>query len=61
MQECPSVRFGTPRQTAHYLERSIHGVTVFVPHTMRDDLELTVSLQRLFFLKRLVLDGWRVL
>jgi hypothetical protein len=34
---------------------------VFVPHTLRNDLELTVGLQSLFFLKRLVLDGWRVL
>jgi hypothetical protein len=32
-----------------------------VPHTMRDDLELTVSLRALPFWKRLVLDGWRVL
>jgi hypothetical protein len=32
-----------------------------VPHTVRDDLELTVSLWSLPFWKRLVLDGWRVL
>jgi hypothetical protein len=34
---------------------------VYVPHALRDDLDLTIAVSSFLFWNWMVLDGWRVL
>jgi hypothetical protein len=58
VQECPTVRFGRPRNMSHYDETTIQDVTVFVPHRLPNHFPLTITVSNFFSIKRLVLEGW---
>ena len=59
-QECPVVRFGEPRNMRDYEKKIIHDVTIFVPSRLRE-IPLTITVSSFLGLKRLVVDGWRLL
>lgn len=58
LQECPTVRFGEPRDQAHYEKKVIQGTTVFVPKNI-SEIPLTISLSSFIGIRRLVIEGWR--
>ncbi len=61
IQECPPVRMGKPQDPARYVQRTVEGVTVFVPRGFPDETPLTIELGRYLWMKRLVLKGWRLI
>ncbi|HMK43400.1 MAG TPA: CC/Se motif family (seleno)protein [Dissulfurispiraceae bacterium] len=58
LQECPSVRFGTPRDPENYEQRALSGIAVFVPHRLPETLPLTIAVNVFFGFRRLVVEGW---
>lgn len=58
LQECPTVRFGTPRDPENYEKRQIEDATIFVPARFPDNTPLKVTVNKFFGFKRLVLEGW---
>lgn len=59
LQECPTVRFGEPRDLSHYEQRTIHDVIVFAPHSL-PDIPLSITVSSFLGIKRIVLEGWRL-
>lgn len=57
---CPPVRFGRPKQLAEYASRIIQGVEVYIPSCFPSQLPLTIRVSQFLGMKRLVIDGWRV-
>ncbi len=58
-QECPSVRFGEPRNIKDYKKKIIQEVTVFVPHRL-PDIPLSIAVTSFLGIKRVVVDGWKL-
>jgi hypothetical protein len=58
VQECPTVRFGVPRNPAEYVEKVINDVTVFVPRRLPNTFPMTITVSSFLSFKRLVLEGW---
>jgi hypothetical protein len=58
VQECPTVRFGQPRNPSEYVEKTIQDVTVFVPHRLPNTFPMTITVSSFFSIKRLVVEGW---
>lgn len=64
LQECPTVRFGPPPARDHdtYEERTMDGVTVFVPKRMANrEGNFTITVASFLGRKRVVLEGWSLL
>jgi hypothetical protein len=61
LQECPSVRFGVPRDASRYEAREIDGVTVYVPRELPSRDPLTLVVQSFLGFRRVVVEGWRLL
>ncbi len=61
LQECPTVRFGVPRDASRYELRTIDGVVVYVPRELRPRDPLTLVLQSFLGFRRVVVEGWRLL
>jgi hypothetical protein len=63
LQECPVIRFSPPRDAARqqYEVQEIQGVTVHVPRRMPRDGNFTLKVSSFLGLKRVVLEGWRLL
>ncbi len=57
LQECPSIRFGEPRDIENYERRVIGDTTVFVPNRM-PQISLTIAVSSFLGFKRLVVEGW---
>lgn len=57
---CPSVRFGTPRQDGQHALVRIQGADVFVPNDLPSTQELSIRARKLFGLKYLFIDGWKL-
>jgi hypothetical protein len=60
LQECPSVRFGKPREASQYRERTVQGVALLVPRGLPEDSPLTLTVSRFLGFSRVVVDGWRL-
>lgn len=58
LQECPSVRLGTPHDSAKYQEKTIEDITLLVPHGLPEGMPLTITVSKFLGFKRLVLEGW---
>ncbi|NLI30278.1 MAG: hypothetical protein GX423_09395 [Nitrospiraceae bacterium] len=58
LQECPTVRFGIPRDPQNYEQRKIGDATVYVPARFPDNTPLTVTVNTFLGFRRLVLEGW---
>lgn len=58
--ERPEVSLGVPKNAAGYSQRTIDGVTVYVPHGFPDDAPLVIRTRSLFGFRQLVIDGWRL-
>jgi hypothetical protein len=58
LQECPTVRFGTPRDPEAYLSLDIDGIPVFVPRVIAD-INLSIEVASFLGCKRLIVEGWR--
>jgi hypothetical protein len=59
-QECPTVRFGEPRNISDYDKQTIRDIPIFLPHRLPEcDIEIVVS--SFLGYKRLVLNGWKVI
>ncbi len=63
LQECPVIRFAPPRDAARqqYQAQEIQGVTVHVPRQMPREGDFTIRVSSFLGMKRVVLDGWRLL
>jgi hypothetical protein len=61
IQECPSVRFGKPREISKYNEKTIQGVPLLVPNGLPEDRPLTLTVSRFLGISKLVVDGWRLI
>jgi hypothetical protein len=59
--DCPSVRFGEPKNLADYTKQTMQGVTVFVPNSFPDNNSLTIRTRSFLGFQRLAIDGWRLL
>ncbi len=60
MRDCPAVRFGEPPYDREYYEqRTIDGVTVFVPYELPDQ-PLRIVLHSYFGFKNLTISGWHL-
>ena len=62
LAECPTVRFGAPRDGKDYVEQTIDGVTIYMPRPLsgtRRQLRLDVS--SFLGFKRVVVEGWELL
>ncbi len=57
LREKPSVRFGQPRDMQSYVEKTIQGVTIFLPHDL-PEIPLTITVSRFFWQTRLAIEGW---
>ena len=57
---CPSVRFGTPRNSEQHTLTRIQGAEVFVPHDLPRTQNLSIRARKLFGLKFLFIDGWKL-
>ena len=57
---CPSVRFGTPRNSEQHTLTRIQGAEVFVPHDLPRTLNLSIRARKLFGLKFLFIGGWKL-
>jgi hypothetical protein len=58
LQECPTVRAGTPPNPEAYKMTDIGGITVFVPRIIVGDA-LTIDVATFLGFKRLLVEGWR--
>ncbi len=59
-QDCPTVRFGEPRNITEYDKQSIRDIMVYLPHRLPEvDIEIAVS--NFLGFKRLVLNGWKII
>jgi hypothetical protein len=58
IQECPTVRFGEPRDPHNYVEQTIQGVRVLLPRRMPRHGKFTLTVSRFFWMKSVVLEGW---
>lgn len=59
-QECPTVRYGEPRNIDDYDKQTIRDIPVYLPHRLPEvDIEIVVS--SFLGFKRLVLNGWKVI
>lgn len=63
IRECPVIRFGPPRSSPrkHYSVQSIDGITVHVPRGMPEEGNFTITVSSFLGIKRVVLEGWRLL
>lgn len=61
LQESPVVRFGKPRDPSNYEERIIGEVPVWVPRCLPDEGPLTITVSRFLGIRRLVVEGWRLI
>lgn len=59
IKECPTVRFGQPRNPENYDLESIQGVSVYVPHELPKQ-PLRITLVKFFGWRNLVVDGWHL-
>ncbi len=60
LQECPTVRYGEPRDLSKYEARQIDGITVYVPRAMKQEGDFTIKVTSFFGWKYVALDGWKV-
>jgi hypothetical protein len=58
LQECPTVRFGVPRDPQNYVKQQLRDATVFVPARLPGEVPLTITVSKFFGFRRLVLEGW---
>jgi hypothetical protein len=58
IQECPTVRFGPPHDPGSYLQRTIQGITVYLPRRMPAEGEFTITVSSFLGWKWVVLEGW---
>ncbi len=59
-QDCPTVRFGEPKNVAEYDKQTIRNIPVYLPHRLPEvDIEIAVS--NFMGYKRLVLNGWKLI
>lgn len=58
LQECPTVRFGVPRDPQNYVKQQLRDATVFVPTRLPGEVPLTITVSKFFGFRRLVLEGW---
>ena len=58
-RECPSVRWGEPRDIKNYERRTIQGIVVFVPREL-PTIPLEVVLTGFLRFKWLAVHGWRM-
>lgn len=58
LQECPTVRLGTPPNPDAYKMTDTDGITVFVPRVIVGD-ELTIDVASFLGVKWLLVEGWR--
>lgn len=58
LQECPTVRFGIPRDPENYEKRQIDGATIFIPSRFPEHTPLRVTVAGFLWFRRLVLEGW---
>lgn len=58
LQECPTVRFGTPHDPENYVEKDIQGIIILLPRRFPMDKDLTISVSSFLGMKRVVLEGW---
>jgi hypothetical protein len=62
LAECPTVRFGPPRDGKEYAQQTIDGVTVYVPQPLsRTRRQLRLDVSSFLGWKRLVVEGWDLL
>lgn len=59
LKESPAVRFGAPRDPKNFEERSIDGLTVFVPRELPEQ-PLTIVLSKFFSYRKLMVSGWHL-
>jgi hypothetical protein len=54
----PTVRLGKPRNHDQYRQKTIDGLTIFIPHELPDE-ELVIAMASVLGFKKLVIEGWR--
>lgn len=59
--DCPSIRFGTPRDFSNYSKREIQACIVYVPNSFPDAGDFVIRTKSLLGFKRLSLTGWRLI
>ncbi len=57
---CPAVRFGRPKRHSAYVSHQIRGVEVYTPPCFPWEPPLTIRVSQFLGLRRLVLEGWRL-
>jgi hypothetical protein len=58
LQECPTVRFGTPHDPENYVTVEVQGIPLLLPRRFPMDKELTITVSTFLGLRRVVLEGW---
>ena len=59
--ESPGVHFGTPKLNPEkYAQKSVQGVTVYVPSCFPEDGNYVIKLRRMFGFRQLFIDGWKL-
>jgi hypothetical protein len=59
-QECPTVRFGEPRNLSDYDRKTIRNVPVYLPHRLPGNT-LEIAVGSFLGIKRLVIKGWKLI
>ena len=57
LRECPSVRFGQPHNIEDYIEKTVQGITIYLPHDL-PEIPLTITVSRFLWRTRLAVEGW---
>jgi hypothetical protein len=59
LTEAPSVKMGSPKDASEYVAHHIGEIDVFVPRSI-NHLELTLAISSFFGIKRIAVEGWKL-
>jgi hypothetical protein len=59
-QDCPTVRFGVPKNVSCYDKETIRDIPVYIPHRLPEN-PLEIAVANFLGLKRLVIKGWKLI